>query len=169
MTPADATFARDLQAGLRRMRGAAAQMCRGRPADADDLLQTTALKAWRRRDTYTPGTEFCPWLYRILRNTWISNVRLRANRAEHCDADTADMMGWLATAAPQEAAVLMREVADALDSLPAFQRDTLLASVLDGATHEELAARTGVAEGTAKTRIFRARQALARHIEGARA
>ncbi len=135
-------------------------------ADADDLVQDAVRNALGARHSFTPGTDLVAWLYRILRNRFISKHR-RAREATGREAD-------LAAAAPhapgaQEDTLALGELRRALARLPAEQRVALVAVAVQGMRYEGLAAATGCAVGTAKSRVFRARNRLRIVLLGAEA
>ena len=68
---------------------AALRMTRN-PADAEDLVQETYLKAYRSFDSYTEGTNLKAWLYRILTNTFINSYRAKQRRPESTELDEVE-------------------------------------------------------------------------------
>ena len=75
---------------------AALRMTRN-PADAEDLVQETYLKAYRAFGSFTEGTNLKAWLYRILTNTYINTYRAKKRRPEESDID--DLEDFISTAA----------------------------------------------------------------------
>jgi RNA polymerase sigma-70 factor, ECF subfamily len=154
--PSSFDFDRELTALLPRLRLQALALTHKR-SDADDLVQDAVRNALAARDRFTPGTDLAAWLYRILRNRFISIVR-RAREATGREEDIA------ATArsgrGAQDDALVLGELRDALGRLPAEQRVALVAVVVQGMSYHALAAATGCAVGTAKSRVFRARNTL---------
>lgn len=144
----------------------ALSLCRD-PATADDLAQTTFLKAWRSFESYRPGTNMKAWLLRILRNRWIDVLRHRkvvgptAPVEEHLvtDRDHPEQTTW------NNAEDLLQNFGDeqiiqALGELPEDQRLTLFLLDVEGLSQEDVAEITDVAVGTVKSRSSRARHAL---------
>src|SRR5947207_9337069 len=68
---------------------AALRMTRN-PADAEDLVQETYLKAYRAFDSFQEGTNLKAWLYRILTNTYINSYRAKKRRPEQSDIEDVD-------------------------------------------------------------------------------
>jgi RNA polymerase sigma-70 factor (ECF subfamily) len=126
---------------------------------ADDLVQETLLKAWAARHRFEAGTNMRAWTFIILRNLYLSQVRRRRFRGEWDDA-AADRL--LAAPAGQESQVELGDVQRALLQLPRLQREALILIGAGGFAYEEAAQICGVAVGTIKSRVARARLALER-------
>jgi RNA polymerase sigma-70 factor (ECF subfamily) len=151
---------------------AALRMTRN-PADAEDLVQETFLKAYRAFGSFEEGTNLKAWLYRILTNTFINSYRASKRRPEKADVeDIEDLylykrLGELSAAGAGRSAedeLLERitddEVKRAIESLPeAFRMAVLLADV-EGFSYKEIADITDVPIGTVMSRIHRGRRAL---------
>jgi len=125
---------------------------------ADDLLQETLLKAWSHSASFIPGTNLRAWLVTILRNTYYSQYRKRGREVSDPDGIYASR---LATPANQEAALDMSDFQIALQKLAPEHRDVLLMVGASGLSYEEAAEICGVAVGTIKSRLNRARARLA--------
>jgi len=137
---------------------------RARRADlVDDLVQETMLRAWAHRDKFQEGTNLSAWLYTILRNTHISF--LRKSQREQVGLEE----GWeqsMATPASQQDHLDLMEVAKAIGAMPADQRDVLISAGVEGRPHSEIAAQTGCALGTVRSRLSRARVRLNAMLDG---
>ena len=149
-------FREEFVALLPSMRAFARSLCRNR-AEADDLAQTAMMNAWRARRSYMPGTNLRAWLYTILRNQYISERRRAVNRLTDTNVD--DVV--LPSPHNQEASVEMNDVQAALARLPEEQREALILVGAAGFAYHEAAALCGCAVGTIKSRVARARRALA--------
>jgi RNA polymerase sigma-70 factor (ECF subfamily) len=125
---------------------------------ADDLLQETLLKAWSSSESFTPGTNMRAWLFTILRNTYYSQHRRRGREVQDTDGVYSERI-----AAPpnQEGALDLADFRAALAKLPPEHRDVLLMVGASGFSYEEAAEICGVAIGTVKSRLNRARARLA--------
>ena len=154
--PAD--FHKQLLAEVPRLRVYAVSLTRNRDT-ADDLVQSTIVKALKGRRSYQPGTNLAAWLFRIQRNEFIDSVR-QARPTDELDEWTPGM----SYAPRQEDAIVMREFKRAFAQLNAAQREALVLSVLGGQKLADIAALAGVSEGTIKSRISRARDELARRL-----
>jgi len=152
---------------------AALRMTRN-PADAEDLVQETYLKAYRAFGGFTEGTNLKAWLYRILTNTYINSYRAAKRRPEISDVEDVEDLylyrrlgpmdgnGAPGRSAEDEAldSFTDDEVKAALESLPeAFRMAVLLADV-EGFSYKEIAEITDVPIGTVMSRIHRGRRAL---------
>jgi RNA polymerase sigma-70 factor (ECF subfamily) len=136
------------------------------PADADDLVQDTMLKAYRGFDGFTPGTNAKGWLLTILRHAFINEYRRRSRRPETMDLDTAEAIAAL----PEEGLDDPRErffeglvdeaVLRAVDALPEAFREAVVLSDIEGLNYQETARVLGVPVGTVKSRLFRGRRLL---------
>jgi RNA polymerase sigma-70 factor (ECF subfamily) len=125
---------------------------------ADDLVQETLLKAWSNSNSFEAGTNLRAWLFTILRNTYYSLYRRRGREVQDSDGLYANR---IATAAPQDSAMEMREFRVALAKLSEEHREALLLVGASGFSYEEAAEMCGVAVGTVKSRVNRARTKLA--------
>jgi RNA polymerase sigma-70 factor (ECF subfamily) len=125
---------------------------------ADDLLQETLLKAWNNSSSFIPGTNMRAWLVTILRNTYYSQYRKRGREVPDTDGIYSSR---LATPPNQESSVDMSDFMIALAKLAPEHRDVLLMVGASGLSYEEAAEICGVAVGTIKSRLNRARGKLA--------
>ncbi len=125
-------------------------------ANADDLVQAAVASALAAQHSFTMGTNFRAWMIRILRNHFISSVRRRRELVDLDDAPPA----LLARSGGQEESVAFRELRIGLARLPADQRLVLLMISVQGLSYEEASEQLGVAVGTLKSRVFRARSQL---------
>ncbi|WP_338661689.1 sigma-70 family RNA polymerase sigma factor [Pararoseomonas sp. SCSIO 73927] len=156
-----ADFHKLLVTTLPRLRVQALALTRNR-ADADDLVQAAVTSALAAKDSFTPGTNFGAWMFRILRNRFISDVR---RKRETTDIDDVPSSAFARPGA-QEDSLVMRELRGHLSRLPAEQRTALVMVTVQGMSYEEVAAAMDCAVGTAKCRVFRARQTLQRWLTG---
>lgn len=129
-------------------------------ARADDLVQETLLRALEHAGSWQEGTALRAWLFRILRNAFVDEERRRGTERR----GLAAMPRPTAAAPGQAAATELDDLARGLSDLPAPQREALVLVAALGFEVSEAAAVTGVAEGTVKARVSRARAALARRF-----
>ncbi len=138
----------------------------GNPAEADDLVQETMLKAYRAWDQFEKGTNAKGWLLTILRHAFINEYRRRARRPETVDLDAIEAFSVfheLQEEDPQGAffdRIVDEEVLRAIDELPEQFRETVVLSDVEGLSYEEIARVLDVPIGTVKSRLFRARHLL---------
>ncbi len=136
------------------------------PADADDLVQETMLKAYRAWDQFEPGTNAKGWLLTILRHAFINEYRRRTRHPETVDVDTIEPFAVFSDVQeddPQGAffdRIVDDEVLRAIDELPEAFRETLVLSDVEGMNYQEIAKILEVPVGTVKSRLFRARKLL---------
>jgi RNA polymerase sigma-70 factor, ECF subfamily len=145
---------------------AAVALC-GRSNEAEDLTQTTFVKALERFDTFEPGTNCKAWLFQILRNVWIDQLRRKkvTGSAVPLDEALAAKEADVQETVWSDAKDLLENFSDeqiiaALRQLPDDQRLTLFLVDVEQLSHREVADITGVAVGTVKSRTSRARREL---------
>lgn len=124
---------------------------------SDDLVQDTLVRAWSKAESFTRGTNLTAWLFTILRNLFYSEQRKRKREIEDADGVHA---ARLTSLPEQEVRLELREFRAALDTLPVSQREALVLVGAQNFTYEEAAAICGVAVGTMKSRVSRARGRL---------
>jgi RNA polymerase sigma-70 factor (ECF subfamily) len=124
---------------------------------ADDLVQDTILRAWAAIDRYERGTNLNAWLFTILRNLFYSNHRRKKREVDDADGVYA---ARLKTAPDQQSHLDYEDMRAALAKLPPDQREALLLVSAEGMSYEDAAEITGVAVGTVKSRVNRARTRL---------
>lgn len=157
----DADFRRSLANIAPHLRAFARSLC-GCRERADDLAQETMMRAWAARDRYSAGTNFKAWTFTILRNQFYSEIR-RARFVADYDEVVAE--NTLRTNGDQEASVELSDVLRAFAVLPASHREALMLVAIGDMSYDEVAEICGVALGTIKSRICRARAMLLNAIE----
>ena len=136
-----------------------------RPADAEDLVQETMLKAYNGFHLFRDGTNVRAWLFRILTNTWISSYRTAQRRPDEVlAADLADTWPTAPRSPSAELAVLEAmaddDVRDALQSLPDGQRLVVYYADVEGFRYREIAEILDMPLGTVMSRLHRGRNNL---------
>jgi RNA polymerase sigma-70 factor, ECF subfamily len=163
-------FERDVLPMLPSMYGAALRMTRN-PADAEDLLQDTTLRAYRGFASFREGTNLKAWLYRILTNSFINTYRKKQREPKTVDGPEDldewflfDRLGAQSVARSAEEDVLENipdaDVKEALESIPENFRMAVLLADVEGFAYKEIAEITGVPIGTVMSRLHRGRKAL---------
>jgi RNA polymerase sigma-70 factor, ECF subfamily len=134
----------------------------GNVTRAEDLVQETLLKAWASRDSYRPDTQLRAWLFTILRNTFISDLRKVRREVEDVDGACA---GSLSEEPRQDHVLALKELISALALLPSTQRKALLLMGAYGYSQQEAASACRCTVGTIKSRVSRSRATLSRILE----
>lgn len=124
--------------------------------DADDLVQMALERALRRLDSWQAGTRLDSWLFTIVRNAWIDEVRARTRRNEVIVTDpTAD------SASTDDSAVHdALAIQDAMARLPDDQRIAIGLVLVEGLAYKDAAAVLDIPIGTLTSRLARGRDAL---------
>jgi RNA polymerase sigma factor (sigma-70 family) len=129
-------------------------------ADADDLAQMTAEKAFKSFDQFHTGTRFDSWIFRICRTVWIDTIRSRSRRGAHeAPPEAAESLGHDPTAAT-EAAIDLGKAMAAMQRLPEEQREVVALILIDGFGYREASEILEQPIGTISSRLVRGRQAL---------
>ena len=128
---------------------------------ADDIVQDTVVKAWTNFDGFQPGTKLRAWLFTILRNALYSHYRKYSREIEDIDGAHA---ARLAVPPTHDSTLMLGDVLRAFDMLSVDQREALWLVAASGFSYEEAAEACGVSLGTIKSRMNRARNALAAHF-----
>lgn len=157
----DADFKQELEALIPHLRAFARNLC-GRPDVADDLAQDALLKAWAARKRYRAGTNMRAWVFVILRNQFLSQMR-RARFKGEWDESAAERT--LSSPAHQDHQMQLSDLQRALMRLPEAQREALILVGAGGFSYEEAAEICDCAIGTVKSRVARARTALDEMID----
>lgn len=156
-------FSDDLIASLPVLRRFALSLCR-RGDVADDLVQLTAERAFKARDSYDPSTRLDAWLFRILRNAWIDMTRKQSTRGTEIDVvDTPEVIS-VDGRDVVEAKITLNETEQALEALPEDQRAVLLLVCVEGLSYAEASQALDVPKGTVMSRLARGRTALATQL-----
>jgi RNA polymerase sigma-70 factor (ECF subfamily) len=146
------------------------------PADAEDLVQETMLRAYRSFDRFEPGTNLKAWLFRILTNAYINVYRKRQREPQKVsqeDVEDFDLYQELKDHDPQfsetpESIVLGNlvdsDITDAIDDLPEQFRLAVVLSDIEGFTYAEMAEIMDVPMGTVMSRLHRGRKALQKRL-----
>ena len=177
LSPADkARFTRDTLPLLDSLYASALRMTRN-PADAEDLVQETMLRAYRSFDRFEEGTNIKAWLFRILTNTFINRYRQQKRRPDETDLDDVEdfylyrRLGGLEEARAGRSAEdeLMdlfpeAEVKDAVESLPENFRMAVLLADVEGFHYKEIAEILEIPIGTVMSRLHRGRKALQKRL-----
>jgi RNA polymerase sigma-70 factor, ECF subfamily len=162
-------FEREVLPLLPSLYSAALRMTRN-PADAEDLVQETYLRAYRGFASFQEGTNLRAWMYRILTNTFINSYRkkqrepLTVPEEDVEDWYLYDRLGESGAEPSAEAEVIARmpdeDVQRALEELPEVFRLAVLLADVEGFSYKEIAEILGIPIGTVMSRLHRGRRAL---------
>jgi RNA polymerase sigma-70 factor (ECF subfamily) len=154
-------FKREMAEAIPYMR-AFARSLTGDDSAADDLTQDALMKAWNARQRFRAGSNFRAWIFTIVRNQFYSDCR-RSWRQVPWDQEQADRT--LTGPSSMNGVMELDETRRALLELPDDQREAIILVGAGGFSYEEAASICGCAVGTVKSRVSRARAALAAILE----
>jgi len=133
--------------------------------EAEDLVQETYAKALKGFSTFQPGTNFRAWIYRILRNAFLSSrTGLKATPTVPLDFEGEEDVLPPAVRETPESILLQRSdeqlVRQALEQLPVTYREILLLCEVEEMSYQEISTTLVIPMGTVMSRLSRARKAL---------
>ncbi|MBI2152429.1 MAG: sigma-70 family RNA polymerase sigma factor [Candidatus Rokubacteria bacterium] len=142
--------------------------------EAEDLAQETYLRAFKHFDQFDPGTNCRAWLFAILRNAFVNQVKrqgrevlgLDEGELERLEADVLD--GARTIESPEEELlrrVVGADLVAALDRLPLIFREVVVLADVEECSYKEIAQVCGVPMGTVMSRLSRGRRLLRRWLE----
>jgi RNA polymerase sigma factor (sigma-70 family) len=136
--------------------------------DAEDLVQETYLKALRSFASFQPGTNFRAWIFRILRNTFLSSCSTPDRRMTFAMDLEQDLPVLPATSATPESLLIERSSAEAcrlaIEQLPVIFREVILLCDVEDASYREIAEILSIPVGTVMSRLSRARKAVRDYV-----
>ena len=168
-------FQRDALPLLDSLYGAALRMTRN-PADAEDLVQETMLRAYRSFDRFEPGTNLKAWLFRILTNAYINAYRKKQREPQKVSQDQIedfDLYQELKDHDPDLArtpenivldSLVDSDILEAIEDLPEQFRLAVVLSDIEGFSYAEMAQIMDVPMGTVMSRLHRGRRALQKRL-----
>src|SRR4030095_6767919 len=137
--------------------------------EAEDLVQETYLRAVRAFGRLMPDSNLKSWLFAIMRNAWLNQLRhdRSAPRFVEIDAEESDRSQWLDHQANDPHVVYLRklerdEVRAAIDCLPQLHREIVVLRDIEGFSYQQIAMILGCPAGTVMSRLGRAREKLRR-------
>ena len=141
------------------------------PADAEDLVQETYIKAFQAFDSFTQGTNLKAWMYRIMTNLYITNYRKAQRRPTQTSAEEITDYQLLSSASHEsqglesaEVEALKKlptsEISEALNALSEDYRMVVYYADVEGLAYKEIAEIMGVPLGTVMSRLHRGRKKL---------
>ena len=171
-----ANFEQDAMQYARQLYSAAMRMTRN-PADAEDLVQETFLKAYRAYHTFEEGTNLKAWLYRILTNTYINKYRKDSRRPSEVDLGSVEDLYLYRNIGSEESAEAARtteervldglvesDIKKAVEDLPENFRLPVLLADLEGFSYKEISDILDIPIGTVMSRLHRGRKAMQKSL-----
>jgi len=146
------------------------------PADAEDLVQETYLRAYRAWDRFEPGTNLKAWLFKIMTNLFISGYRQRRREPVTVSSDETEEFDLYRNLIDQEAGLgrsaetivleglVDDDVKQALSDLAENFRIPVLLADVEGFSYREIADMLGIPIGTVMSRLHRGRKALQKSL-----
>jgi RNA polymerase sigma-70 factor (ECF subfamily) len=144
------------------------------PAETEDVAQEAFIKAYRALPQFRGDSAFYTWLYRIAINTarnWLATNKRRPNASssfENEEGETFDQSDNLTDNSTPESELASREIAQtvnkAIEDLPEELRNAIVMREIDGMSYEDIAQSMNCPIGTVRSRIFRAREAIATRL-----
>lgn len=144
------------------------------PGEVEDVAQETFIKAYRALPQFRGDSAFYTWLYRIAINTarnWqaaASRRPIASSSIENEDGETFSPIDNLSDISTPESQLASRQVVEtvqaAIDSLPDDLRTSIVLREIEGMSYDEIAQTMGCPIGTVRSRIFRAREEIARQL-----
>jgi RNA polymerase sigma-70 factor (ECF subfamily) len=161
MADTEADVREQIAALLPRLRRFGRALARTRE-DADDLVQVAIEKALARTGQWTPGTRLDSWMFRIMQNAWIDEVRARERRSEtFVPQEQVEHVGVSTTDAQVDALAVRQAVASLSDE----HRAVVALVLVEGLAYQEAADVLDIPVGTLTSRLARARERLQDMLE----
>ncbi|MGQ0587018.1 MAG: RNA polymerase sigma factor [Gammaproteobacteria bacterium] len=146
-----------------RVFGLCVRLCQGDRAKAEQATQDAFVRAWEKLEGFRGESQFGTWLHRITVNVVLGEHRLLQRWTTFEDAEAQAPAPELST--PAEDVTLSRDLERALAKLPKGARTVLWLHDVEGYLHEEISALTGIAVGTSKAQLHRARKLMKEHLQ----
>lgn len=140
------------------------RLCGGDAALAEDLVQEAFIRAWNKLDLFRGESSFGTWLHRLAANVALSDRRIRLRRVER-ERPMDESVERVAQGARDVTAGLQGDLEQAIAELPERARTVLVLFDVEGYRHEEIADLTGMAVGSSKAQLHRARKLVRKKLE----
>jgi len=128
---------------------------------ADDLVQDTLERAWSKYHLWRPGTDLRAWLFAIMHNVFVNQVRTRRVLLE----ETMEEPPATAVRPTQQDGIEVSDLSRAVSLLSAEHREVLMLVAVEEMKYEEVSSTLGIPIGTVMSRLSRAREKLRQHID----
>jgi RNA polymerase sigma-70 factor (ECF subfamily) len=133
----------------------------GNVSEAEDCTQEAFILAWNKLEKFRGDSAFSTWLHRIAVNAVLGRIRKRKREHDRIQAVADAQPAQLTTGDTGE----MRDLAEAVDRLPEGARHVFVLHAVYGYSHDEAAEMLGIATGTSKAQMHRARRLLVQQLE----
>ncbi len=133
------------------------------PVEADDLLQSTVLRALEKKDYFQDGTDLFKWTSKIMFNLFVTDYRRKVKFESQYDPE--DIIGSQSVEADQDTQSEVKAVGRAMEKLSDEHRDVLVMVCIKGMQYQEVADMLSVPVGTVRSRLSRARAQLVEVME----
>lgn len=133
----------------------------GNVSEAEDCTQEAFIQAWNKIGKFRGDSAFATWLHRIAVNAVLGRIRKAKREQDRIKAVSEGQPVRVATGDTGE----LRDLSEAVDQLPERARHVFVLNAVYGYSHEEAAGMLGIAAGTSKAQLHRARRLLAQQLE----
>jgi RNA polymerase sigma-70 factor (ECF subfamily) len=140
-----------------RIYGLCWRMCGGDSALAEDMVQEAFVRAWNKLDLFKGDSKFGTWLHRLAVNVVLSDRRIRVKRLRR-EQEFSDEVERVQVGDRDVFAGLRKDLEAAIAGLPERARTVLILYDIEGYQHDEIAKMTGMAVGSSKAQLHRARK-----------
>lgn len=156
-------FRKSIGVLLPRLKKFALALTRSR-SEMDDLVQATCERALTRVQQWDPETRLDSWMFRIMQNIWLNELRARNVRERYAEVEQAELIS-ACNAQLGELHVLLGRVEDEMFRLPEEQHIVLRLVYINGMTYSEVAEAESIPLGTVMSRLARGRLTLMQRLE----
>ena len=133
----------------------------GNPAEAEDCAQDAFIQAWNKLDRFRGDSSFATWMHRVAVNTVLGRMR-KSRREQDRIRAVADVVPVTETMADDGE---LQDLEQAINELPRGARHVFVLHAVYGYSHGETGSMLGIAEGTSKAQLSRARRLLAQQLD----
>ena len=133
----------------------------GNVSEAEDCAQEAFIQAWNKMDKFRGDSAFSTWLHRIAVNSVLGRIRKSKREQDRIQAVTDTARPTVETADTGE----LRDLSEAVDRLPRGARNVFVLHAIYGYSHDEAGEMLGIAAGTSKAQLHRAKRLLAQQLK----
>jgi len=133
----------------------------GNVAEAEDCAQEAFIQAWNKLDLFRGDSAFATWLHRIAVNAVLGRMRKSKRERDRIQLATEESVSPMSVTDPGE----LRDLSEAVDRLPQGARHVFVLYAVYGYSHDEASNMLGIASGTSKAQLHRARRLLAQQLK----